>query len=319
MRAPTNTDPPPAAEPVCRSTAERHRVEICRGDLCPRCGSGRTRSWGGFAGRRRYRCGACGRTFSTFTGTAVRYLKRLDRWPSFLTSIDQRDSVRSSAERLGVAPSTAFRWRHRLLAEWRRRDGPALAGRVHLARTWLAYSDKGQRPTIRPPRRRGYRYLSHVPRELTVQVALAWERDSATGAWVSEAGITGLAWLEALIVRELGGAREIVTGEYLLRLPHTHAGTSPRVTWSGLDEAGSTRLIRLNRSLRHWLRPLRGVATRYLERYLRWFRWDLTRGGYVDDGPPRLAPRSNNSREHKPRPPPHEVTGGWPLHSALPR
>ena len=52
-----------------------HRGGLCAGVQCPHCQRSRIQKWGGFAGRQRFRCRDCRRTFSTFTNTPLRWLK----------------------------------------------------------------------------------------------------------------------------------------------------------------------------------------------------------------------------------------------------
>ncbi|HUE76428.1 MAG TPA: hypothetical protein VMM83_00675, partial [Longimicrobiales bacterium] len=211
----------------------------------------------------------------------------MELWPAFTRCVDGQLSLRRTARRLGFHPSTAFRWRHRLLSDWRRSDRTVLTGHVHLQRAWFAHSEKGRRPAGRAARRHGYRYFSHIPRALRVQVALAWQRDDATLAEVSSPGgddprfparalFPRLADIEALFPEPLtpleglesiaapGGVRVVRRRDFDAPLPPT---------------------VLMERSLRRWLRPFRGVATRYLPHYLQWFRSDLAEARPTLDPP----------------------------------
>jgi transposase-like protein len=83
---------------------------------CLHCGSA-THRWGMFSGRQRYRCIVCRRTFSDLTGTVFRNLKRVDVCPAVLDCMSRQATVRSTAQAAGISKDTAFRWRHRLLAQ----------------------------------------------------------------------------------------------------------------------------------------------------------------------------------------------------------
>lgn len=74
----------------------------------------------------------CRRTFSEHTGKALAGSWYPHRWPELCRELVQQTSVRETARRLGVAPSTAFRWRHRVLqalADHRERAGRRQLGR----------------------------------------------------------------------------------------------------------------------------------------------------------------------------------------------
>ncbi len=79
------------------------------------CASAGAVSRGKARGLRRYRCKACGRTFGALTGTALSGLHYKERWLSFDEALAKGETIVESAERCGIAPSAAHRWRHRFL------------------------------------------------------------------------------------------------------------------------------------------------------------------------------------------------------------
>lgn len=268
-----------------------HRTPLQDGSSCPHCRAVRVQKWGRFAGRQRYRCGDCGRTFSTFTGTALHYLKRSERWTHFLWCVDGRLTVRAAAVHLGVNKDTALRWRHRLLEQWRRESRPRLKGRIVIGDFCMPHSAKGARfpPPQRPPRRRGEPWTFASAQTGPVTVLVAWERPRA-------------------MIIESVGARRLVSGDYDERLaPRLRdveeivgcrgpacglAAFSHRVGARYRAEIRSffpREVFLVRRQLRAWLRPFRGVATRRLDNYLEWFR---------RRGPPHVP---NNSHGHRRR------------------
>ena len=90
------------------------------GPSCPRCNASRVVRWGWVRTvrappRRRFRCKGCRRTFSEHTGKAPAGSWYPGRWPELCRELVAQTSIRLTARRLGVSPSTAFRWRHRAL------------------------------------------------------------------------------------------------------------------------------------------------------------------------------------------------------------
>ena len=83
---------------------------------CARCASTQVSKWGIAHRLQRYRCRDCLRTFNALTGTLLARLRHKSVWLGFSAALQQTLSVRKSAKACGVAPSTAFRWRHRFLA-----------------------------------------------------------------------------------------------------------------------------------------------------------------------------------------------------------
>ena len=121
---------------------------------CPHCASAGAVSRGKARGLRRYRCKACGKTFGALTGTALSGLHYKERWLSFGEALAEGETIVESAERCGIAPSTAFRWRHRFLKAVRQAPD-RLRGIVEADETFVLESRKGERKLDRKPRRRG--------------------------------------------------------------------------------------------------------------------------------------------------------------------
>ena len=88
---------------------------------CPHCGTPGAISRGKARGLRRYQCKECRKTFNAATGTPLSGLHRKDKWLSFGACLADGLTVRTSAERCGLAVNTAFRWRHRFLVSCRER------------------------------------------------------------------------------------------------------------------------------------------------------------------------------------------------------
>jgi transposase-like protein len=238
--------------------------------VCPRCGSGAVQGWGGFGSRRRYRCRGCGRTFSDLTGTPLAYLKRLDRWSGFWECMRQGTSVRRSAAALGVAPSTVFCWRHRLLDALRASEAVALAGDVAVAELYLAWSEKGRRGLERRGRGRGLRFPWLGPRAWLVLA-----RDRAGRRWAAVGGPrrARAEGLRRLLGPRLGAGATLWTREGRLG----EVARFARMAGLGYGKLRGRTFVNQPAGLygvafRRWLAPFRGVATRYLDNYLAWHR-----------------------------------------------
>lgn len=152
---------------------EFREARFSHGLRCPRCGHDGIQCWGWFSHRRRYRCRGCRRTFSDFTGTPAAYSKKLRLWPRYATCFAEAVSVREAARQLDIHPSTAFRWRHRILDWLRDHDTERVSGWVEIAHHLLPESQKGSRNLDRPPR-------SHTPDNIYYHIA---ERGRCIRVW----------------------------------------------------------------------------------------------------------------------------------------
>jgi transposase-like protein len=253
------------------------RLRFAEDLACPRCRSTRICRWGRFGWRRRYRCSGCRRTFSDFTGTPLAYLKRVDLWEPHARLALQSTTIRAAALRLGVHPTTTFRWRHRLLAGLHGTDRGRLTGRISVDLTYVAHSEKGSRSLTRPARRRGFRGFSW-------QGPVAWvlaatdDLGRSTGSCVGPRQPRIDELVEAL-------ASHVAGGSTLLAQPNRRgvlARTAGRLGLAFEDELALPLHVGHRARPEHarvylfrwkaWMRRFRGVATKYLDRYLVWFR-----------------------------------------------
>ena len=89
-------------------------------------------------------------------------------------------SLNQVARRLGVAQSTAFRWRHRFLACPSHQQAHQLVGIAEADESYFLVSCKGQRGLLRRPRRRGGKALAGCKGSEYTPVLMARDRAGAT-------------------------------------------------------------------------------------------------------------------------------------------
>jgi transposase-like protein len=100
------------AADVVRTVVE-DRLQVLR--LCPHCHDPHVVRKGIARGLQRYKCRCCTRTFNALTSTPLARLRHRHRWADQGRVLVEGLSVTKAAQRLQVARSTAFRWRHRFL------------------------------------------------------------------------------------------------------------------------------------------------------------------------------------------------------------
>ena len=260
------------ADDVLSLAAVEAKVEEDR--HCPHCGTPGAISRGRARGLRRYQCKGCGRTFNAATGTPLSGLHHKERWLTFGASLAEGETVRESASRCGLGVNTAFRWRHRFLAA----VGQApqkLKGIVEVDETYVLESNKGSRTLDRKARRRGgkasKRGLSHEQ----VPVLVAADRSGTT---VSEV-------LSAVNADTLKAVLEPTVDTDIVLVSDSKSSYRPCAAAMGVRhealklsagervrDAFHIQTVNSRHSqLKDFLRGYRGIATKYLDRYLNWF------------------------------------------------
>lgn len=270
--------PPPPAQ-LFRRIRERR---FSPGLACPRCRARSIQRWGRFRGRQRYRCSSCLRTFSDLTGTPLAYSKRASLWPIYVDCMREATSLREAARRTGIHPSTALRWRHRLLRAIRLADTTPFDGFIEVFEFVLPEARKGCRELGRPARTHSMEWCPwYVPR---VFVSLVADRLGGTDGLITSDRPPGPAELDPLSQR-LGMHAVLLAPRgraAIYRRWCTGLGGRPRKVECVAAPAGPFRgdtglwhrgtVTRLARAWREWKTRFRGVSTCYLPNYLAWFR-----------------------------------------------
>jgi transposase-like protein len=242
----------------------------CHGSLCHRSGHAN--------GLQRYRCMACGRSFNALTGTPLARLRHRDKWlPYFQCLLDSR-TIRASAERVAVAKSTSFRWRHRFIAAVRHESPPVLTGIVESDETYLLESQKGSRHLNRQARKRGGKATRRGITDEHDCILVARNRGKTTHEFhVGRGQSTAkrlFTYLKPVIARD---ALLVTDSAEAYGAFAQEAGLSHQTinVQAGEHVRGAIHVQNVNgwhSRFKTWLRSFHGVASRYLANYSGWQR-----------------------------------------------
>lgn len=256
----------------------------------------------------RFFCHTCWRSFSPTTGTAVAYMKKRATWAEHERAMESTSSLRAMAKRLGVHLTTAFRWRHLHLEGLRQaqRPGAPLGNTVGIGEVLIRYSEKGSRTTVGPgshgsqwgrvfrgrgdwlgngPKSRSavrpgapvFRWMvdgrptrvlvAHDGREYRMAIL----GNQRLNPQLLRCGLETLVAPETEVVSQLDGPYAAACEELNLPFckgPSTDADEDTRHRRLAAHRAAWV----ICRGLYAWLDQFNGVATRYLARYLAWYR-----------------------------------------------
>lgn len=259
---------------------------------CPHCGNGHVVRNGSASGLQRYKCRDCSRTFNALTGTPLARLRQKSKWIVQAEVLRDGMTITQAAKRLKVARSTAFRWRHRFMAVPKTIQAQSLAGIAEADETFFLHSRKGQRGLDRKPRRRGGRATKRGLSKEQVPVLVARDRSGATANIILAAD--GKADLVAALKPLLPSDTILCTdGSSVLAAAVKEIGVTHRpvnVSAGRRVIAGVYHIQNVNAfdsRLKNWIRRFHGVATKYLDSYLGWFR-TLDRSSSTDLQPASL-------------------------------
>ena len=199
-----------------------------------------------------------------------------ERFRDWFSRVDELTATqrKEAAERCGIAPSTAHRWRHRFLAAVKQTPD-RLAGTVEADETFVLESRKGERKLNRKPRKRGGKAQEPSLSREQVPVLVAADRGGETLSHTLPAlnadsvkeVLEPVLAPNALLVSDSNRCYPPVAAA--LEIPHESINAS-----AGERVRGALHIQTVNSrhsQIKGFLRGRRGIATKYLDSYLRWF------------------------------------------------
>jgi transposase-like protein len=258
-------------------------VAIVEGSLgakprCPHCGTEHVVRNGTAHGLQRYKCRNCLKTFNALTGTPLARLRMKGKWLGQTGVLRDGVTITEAAERLGVARSTAFRWRHRFLSLPKTIQAKALVGIAETDETYFLQSFKGQRKELpRLPRKRGGHAAKRGTSKEQIPVLVARDRAGSTADAILPADdkASVVAALGPLLPKDIilcsDGSSILAAAANALGVAHRPVKLSAGIR----IVAGVYHVQNVNAydsRLKGWIRRFHGVATPYLDSYLGWFR-----------------------------------------------
>lgn len=248
---------------------------------CPACGADAINRHGFANGLQRYRCRICKRSFNGLTGTPLARLRLKQRWLAYFNCLrDPACTVQSAADRVAVAASTSFRWRHRFL-KWVKFDRPdPLQGIAEVEATYLLESQKGTPLVHGVARKRGCESTAAPICKQYVAVVVARDRSGKTIDFVAGHGeLRAQALCAGLLPRLAPDIQLVSDGHAAYKRFARQARIEHRIVRRRAIAEGPRPLHLRNVSgylsrFHEWLRHFNGVATHHLPNYLGW-RWAI--------------------------------------------
>jgi transposase-like protein len=250
---------------------------------CPHCGSRHRVRNGSANGLQRYRCKDCGRTFNALTGTALARLHQRGKWPSHMQALIDGLTLDEVADRLSICHDTAFRWRHRFLETQKALQAQTFNGLVEADQTYMLESGKGKKRVDRKPRKRGGKAKKRGLSKEQVPILVVRDRSGATLSTRLEADNTetistvmeGRLAPDAILCTD--GSKALAAVAKTLNVVHRPVNLAAGVRV--IERIFHVQNVNaFDSRLKGWMARFHGVATKYLESYLGWFR-TLDRSG----------------------------------------
>lgn len=247
---------------------------------CAHCGSTDVKRNGKYRSRQRYLCKDCGKTFNDMTNTPFSGSHYPEKWVKYIELMVEGYTLPKIANKLQIHISTAFYWRHKILKALDSLGFNQLQGIVESDETFFRESMKGREIIHRKAKKRGEKDEKRGISNLKIAVVVAQDRNGN------------------VIARKAGNGRvkaeeiDNVIGEYIhpssLLCTDTATNYKKFAKIKGLhhetvNERQKQRVKKgiyhiqhvnnFHKRLKKWMERFQGVATKYLDNYLYWFRW----------------------------------------------
>lgn len=243
---------------------------------CPCCEDKNARfiRKGYLRGKQRFQCKSCGRKFTYDSKQLTSNSQQpVESWLVVLEDTLSLQSLNSTAEKIGVCHSTAFHMRHKLLVYMEEAVAASapLEVLIEADETYLLESQKGSKVTQRKPRRHGESSGKRGLSNEQMCVCVATDRDNHVIArCVNRAKPSSEDLVKALASHISGESVLLCDGatSYNLLVEKTDCQKVSLVGHKSYNKLYHLNTVNsLHSRFKEMMRKLRGVASKYLNRY----------------------------------------------------
>lgn len=272
---------PEPKEDIANMVGDIREVRFSQGLACVHCGSVAIKRNGKYRSRQRYLCKDCGKSFNDTTASPLSGTHYPHKWLKYFQLMVEGVSLPKIAEELNIHVSTAFYWRHKVLYALRSLGFTTLRGIIESDETYFLESDKGKKQVShRKPRKRGGVAKKRGISDEQISVVVAYDRNGSI--------ITKMAGRGRITAKEI----DQTLGEYLDKeiVLCTDSATNYKsfakkkgITHETINsnkgeyvKKGIYHIQHVNayhQRLKKWMERFNGVATKYMDNYLFWFRF----------------------------------------------
>ena len=243
---------------------------------CRHCKSKSYYKWGKESGIQRYKCRECKKTYNHLTNSPLAKLRKKEEWLANANEMIKGSSLKLTAKICNVAVTTSFRWRHRFLKLLSESKPDCLSGIIEVDETYFLESHKGARD-VKSPRKRGGKAKKRGLSSEQIPVLVARDRNGQT---LSQK----LASVNSITLSEV--LKPIIAkGSVLCTDGHTaypsvsedcdtlHKQLNIKAGIKVIEKVYHIQNVNAYDSrLKAWIKRFHGVSTKYLQKYLGWWR-----------------------------------------------
>jgi transposase-like protein len=247
---------------------------------CPHCGSFKYNKFGIDKGSKRYRCKECKRTFTEFTGTWMSKIHKKALIGGYVRLMNEEKSLDRIKIELGINKKTAFDWRHKILSGIENSGKGPFQGITESDETFFLTSGKGTKQTLRDPRKRGSSAKKRGVSNEQVAVIVTADRLSEIDMTVARIGRIRKMDIQKAIGERISGQTILCSDSHVSykgfamdkKIEH-HAIRADLKQYVKKKIYHVQHVNSIDSRMKKWIENrFMGVSTKYLQKYMNWFR-----------------------------------------------
>jgi transposase-like protein len=263
--------------------------------LCPGCGgSNFVKNGKNRLGRQRYVCKDCERIFSDTTGSPLSYTKKPpEQWIKYMKCMSKGLTLRESAEIVKINRNTAFHWRHKILSAIKSKLKDNLSGIVEIAEVPIKESFKGNHSKSKDPlknkkfERTNLNPFVNDGRKI-ISILCCKDRDNSIFAQAACNGRVGYIHLNTLLDKKIREGSVICTNNNSAYISFAKIQNLKlyKIMFKNqfTDEIHHINNVKtFGNQFKIFINGFKGVATKYINFYLSWFKWLEASQAYIKD------------------------------------
>lgn len=247
---------------------------------CPYCGSFKYTKYGFDKGSKRYKCKDCKRTFTEYTGTWLANIHRKDLTGDYIKLMSEEKSLDKIKDALGINKKTAFDWRHKILSGIEHSGESSFQGITESDDTFFLLSEKGSKHLSRKPRKRGGQAKQRGISKEQVAVIVTSDRVSEIDMQVARLGRIKKVDIEKAIGDRVSEQTILCSdGHVSYKGFAMDKGIEHHAIRVDLKQHVKKKIYHvqhvnsIDSRMKKWIENrFIGVSTKYLQKYLNWFK-----------------------------------------------
>lgn len=270
-------------------------LQIIHGMRCPHCGSEKVMKNGSMKNKTpRFLCNHCHKSYSLYTGTYLHFVKKKNKLFDYIPlRMSNGGTLRFCSEMLGISLDTSFEWNKKVFGSIQENLPDGMDGVIELILVQDQISRKGEKPdgfyNFKPPDpnadpkkkyKKAPKLVKPVDKSDRVQMAVSFSRNGDFDLKVIHLGDLEKEELKKRLYPTIKKSKKIlihdqpVVKQFLQdkKLSYYICDQKEQKKVKSRNKAFDVQTaIEIYNKFEGWLERFIGVATKYLQNYMKWF------------------------------------------------